>query len=51
MKTELGRLDLEGIGIFKLSPDGAEANKENVATFEVELYVEQIKLNLNSSDE
>ena len=51
MEEELGSIDFLGMGIYKLSIDEAEANKENVARFKVELYVEQMKLNLDSSDE
>ena len=51
MEEELGSLDFLGMGIIKLSLGELQANKENVARFKVELYVEQMKLNLNSSDE
>ncbi len=51
LKEELASLDFLGMGIYKLDAGGGEANKENIAQFKVELFVEQMKLNLDSSDD
>ena len=51
MEEELGTMEFFGMGIIKLSLAELQANKENVARFKVELYVNQVKLNLDSSDE
>ncbi|MCH7653519.1 MAG: hypothetical protein IIB14_07585 [Chloroflexi bacterium] len=40
LKEELAVIELSNIGIVKLSLDNAEANKESLARFTVELYVE-----------
>lgn len=50
LKDELARLDLQNVGIISMKIAGQEANKEEVARFEVELYVEQMKFNHNISD-
>ena len=50
LKDELARLDLQNVGIISMKIAGQEANKEEVARFEVELYVEQMKFSHNISD-
>jgi len=41
----LASIDLLNVGIISLETLGQEANKDEVATFTVELYVEQMKFN------
>jgi hypothetical protein len=50
LKDELARLDLKNVGIISMKIAGQEANKEEVARFDVELYVEQMKFSYNISD-
>ena len=45
MQEELASIDLLNVGIISLETLGQEANKDEVATFTVELYVEQMKFN------
>ena len=45
MQEELASIDLLNVGIFSLETLGQEAGKDEVATFTVELYVEQMKFN------
>ncbi len=45
--TELATIDLSHVGIISIETDRAEANKEEVARFEVELYVEQMAFSYN----
>jgi hypothetical protein len=50
MKTELGEVVLGGIG-FEAFQDGAnDAGSETVSSFEVKLYVETMKFNIQVSD-
>ena len=48
LETELARIELLGIGIISIDTlgRGQEANKEEVARFSVELYVEDMKFNI-----
>jgi hypothetical protein len=50
LKDELARLDLQNVGIISMKIAGQEANKEEVARLDVELYVEQMKFSYNISD-
>jgi hypothetical protein len=50
LKDELARFDLQNVGIISMKLAKQEANKEEVARFEVELYVEQMKFSYNISD-
>lgn len=43
LKEELGRIDLMNVGIISMQNASNEANKEEVARFQVECYVEQMK--------
>jgi hypothetical protein len=47
---ELGRIELYHVGIISLQPAKYEANKEEVARLEAELYVEEMKLHFNEVD-
>ena len=42
LSEELATIDLSHVGIISLETESAEANKEEVARFAVELYVEQM---------
>ena len=44
LKDEIGRIELKRIGLVRLTPFLREANADAVARFEVELYVEEMKL-------
>lgn len=50
LKEELARIDLMNVGIISLQEAQSEANKEEIARFEVELYVEQMKFNYQVFD-
>jgi hypothetical protein len=50
MAKELGSIDLMGVGFKKFSDDDAEANSEKIKRFNVELYVEGMKFNIQYSD-
>ncbi len=50
LKDELARLEIQNVGIISIEIAGQEANKEEVARFEVELYIEQMKFSYNISD-
>jgi tail tube protein gp19 len=50
MKEELGEISLENVGFKKFSADNAEANKEAIMRFNVELYVEKMKFNMKATD-
>ncbi len=50
LKEELGRIDLMNVGILSMQTADSEANKEEVARFTVELYVEQMKFEYLVSD-
>ena len=50
MKAELGSIDLMNLGFKKFSDDDAEANSEKIKRFNVELYCEGMKFNINHSD-
>jgi hypothetical protein len=50
LKEELASITLQNIGIISLETQGAEANKEEVARFDVELYVEQMKFDYKVKD-
>jgi len=43
LKEELARIDFDHVGIISMQEAKKEANKEEVARFEVELYVEEMK--------
>lgn len=45
MEEELASIELLNVGIISLETLGKEAGKDGVATFTVELYVEQMKFN------
>jgi T4-like virus tail tube protein gp19 len=47
MKTEIGSIDLLNLGFKKFSPNDMEANVEKIARFDVELYCEAMKFNIN----
>ncbi len=49
-KDELGRIELSHIGIIKMEQEAHEANKDSVARFIVELYVEEMKLMFDDVD-
>jgi hypothetical protein len=50
MKTELGDIELQNLGFKKFSTDDYEANSEKIARFQVKLYCEGMKFNINYSD-
>jgi hypothetical protein len=50
LKEELGKIDLIQCGIISMQTVDTEANKEEVARFQVELYVEQMKFTYLVSD-
>ncbi|CAN5698060.1 hypothetical protein BH11MYX2_BH11MYX2_21740 [soil metagenome] len=50
MKDELGSIDLVGLGFKKFADDDAEANSEKIKRFNVEMYCEGMKFNLNYTD-
>ena len=50
LKKELGRLDMTGLNIKKVGIDAAEANKESMARFTVELTVNECVFVFNESD-
>ena len=50
IKDELARIDLQNVGIISLNTAKQEANKEKVARFEVELYVEQMTFSYQKPD-
>jgi hypothetical protein len=43
LKEELATINLDNVGIISLQQSKQEANKEEVARFEVELYVERMR--------
>jgi hypothetical protein len=43
MKNPLAALDLSGVGIVAIRTPKAEANSEQIARVEIELYAEQLK--------
>ena len=45
MREELASIDLLNVGIISLESLGQEASRDELATFTVELYVEQMKFN------
>ena len=50
LKEELGRVELQNVGMVSMENEGFEANKEGVSRFTVELYVEQMKFHIEESD-
>ena len=46
----LGSVQLFNVGFKKFSDDDAEANSEKIKRFNVELYVESMKFELNYTD-
>jgi hypothetical protein len=50
MKQELGSIDLLGLGFKKFSDEDAEANSEKIKRFNVEMYCEGMRFNLNYTD-
>ena len=48
--TELATIELVHVGVMSLEAGGGEANKEEVARFTVELYVEEMKFNYAVAD-
>lgn len=46
MKDEIGEISLEGMGFKKFSQESSEANAEKIKRFNVELYVETMKLKM-----
>ncbi|MDX2089431.1 MAG: phage tail protein [Kofleriaceae bacterium] len=50
MKKVIGSIDLIGCGFKKFSTDSKEANSEKIARFNVEMYIEGMKFNLNEVD-
>jgi len=46
-KSEIGTIDLKGVGLKKLSAPSLGANKEEIARHTVELYVEEMKFNMS----
>jgi hypothetical protein len=46
LKTELGRLDLLGLGIVRLGYGSSEANSEKIARADVELYCTEMRLRI-----
>lgn len=47
LKTELVTIDLEHVGIYRLTPAPAPAGSESVRRWVAELYVEQVQLTLS----
>lgn len=50
MKDELGHIELMGLGFKKFSDEDMEANSEKIKRFNVEMYCEGMKFNLNYTD-
>ncbi len=50
LKETLGTIELLHVGIFSLEQEAAEANKETVQRFTVELYVEEMKFEPKYTD-
>jgi hypothetical protein len=50
MKKEVGRIDLHNMGFKKFSKQAYESNKEGIARFDVEFYVEGIDFTLKEYD-
>jgi len=50
MKQELGSIELIGLGFKKFEDEPAEANSEKIKRFNVEMYCEGMKFNLNYTD-
>ena len=46
MKEIIGRVELGGLGIYRLAPEKAEAGREAVARLVAELYCERMELAL-----
>ncbi len=46
LKKELGRVELEGLGIYRLASERSEASKDVVARVAAELYCERMGLAL-----
>jgi hypothetical protein len=44
LRNTLMKIDLAGVGIFRIADTRSEANQETVARVEVGLYVEEMKL-------
>ena len=50
LQTELATIELFHVGLISLETEGLEANKEELARFTVELYVEEMKFNYTDTD-
>jgi len=50
MKTELGRIDLTGVGLKTYGAEAFKANAETIKRFNVTLYVEEMAFNMNYTD-
>jgi hypothetical protein len=50
MKTELGTLTFENVGISSFTPAKHSGDSESIATFDVELHIEHIKIELKQTD-
>ena len=50
LSDELGRVELQNVGMVSLENEGFEANKEGVSRFKVELYVEQMRFVIDEAD-
>ncbi len=46
LKTTLFTINFEHLGIFKISPDALESGSENIRRVKVEMYCENIELQL-----
>jgi hypothetical protein len=49
-RNPLGSIELKNVGFKKISDEDSEANSDKIKRFNVELYVEQMRFNLNHVD-
>jgi len=49
MKSEIGTIELDGVGLKKLTRPPMTANKEEIARYTVEVYVEHMKFNMSGA--
>jgi len=49
MKTQIGIIELDGVGLKKLTSPTYGANKEEIARYTAELYVEHMKFNMSGA--
>ena len=50
MKTEIGEIELQQVGLVSFKKDDMEANAEKIARFTAELYVEKMLFKIKEYD-